>query len=89
MYLHLGKETVMKLSELIGFFDIETTSISGRTRDFLKKAEARGQVTAVTEELPKSFVVAAESRGDNRVLLSQISPGTLKERAGFIGKKRN
>lgn len=87
MYLHLGKDTVLKLSELIGFFDIETTSVGAKTRDFLKKAEQRGQVTAVAEDLPKTFVVCAKERGENRIFLSQISPTTLKGRAGFLEKK--
>ncbi len=87
MYLHLGKDTVLKMSELIGFFDIETTSVSAKTREYLKKSEQKGQVTAVAEELPKTFVVCATKRGENRIYLSQISPTTLKGRAGFLPKK--
>jgi hypothetical protein len=42
-----------------------------------------GQIVAVSDELPKSFVVC-ERGGRNVVYLSQISPVTLKKRAGFL-----
>ena len=39
MYLHLGEETVVNGKNIIGIFDIENTSISKHTKDFLAKSE--------------------------------------------------
>ena len=39
MYIHLGNNVMLPTSDIIGIFDLENTSISKRTRDFLNKAE--------------------------------------------------
>lgn len=59
MYLHLGQETLANTREIIGLFDLDTTSVSTRTRQYLAAAEKAGQVVNVSTELPKSFVVVA------------------------------
>ena len=83
MYLHLGQDTVVRTSEVIGIFDLENTSISKITRDFLARAEKSGAVVNVSYELPKSFVLCGK-RGSQTVYITQISSATLKKRAGFI-----
>ena len=57
MYLFLGQETVVPLREIVGIFDMENTTVSKSTRDFLTEAEQQGEVVTVSDELPKSFVV--------------------------------
>ena len=83
MYLHLGNEIVIKNSDIVGIFDIDNTSVGKATRDFLANAERNMQVTNVTNELPKSFVVTSGESG-SRVYISQISAQTLKRRIGYI-----
>lgn len=80
MYLHLGQSTVVRDKEIIGIFDLDITSQSIRTRRFLNTAEKRGEVVTVSDELPKSFVVAGE-RGRQRVFISQLSASTLLRRS--------
>lgn len=82
MYLHLGQNTVVRDREIIGIFDLDITSQSPRTRRYLNTAEKRGEVVAVTEELPKSFVVTGR-RGRQRVFISQLSTATLLRRSDF------
>ena len=41
MYIHLGNNIMLPTNEIIGIFDLENTSVSKRTRDFLKKAESK------------------------------------------------
>lgn len=79
MYLHLGEETVVRMKDIIGIFDIENTSISKHTKDFLAGSEKGGRVVTVSYEMPKSFVVC-EDDGKERVYISQISTATLKKR---------
>jgi len=83
MYLHLGQETVVRLDDIIGIFDIDTTSVGKETRWFLTHAENELRVTNVSNDLPKSFVVC-EDEGGMRVYISQISTATLKRRTTFI-----
>ena len=83
MYIHLGNETVVKEDEIIGIFDIETTTISKNTRSFLEKAEKQKKVINVSYELPKSFIVTND-KGKSRVYISQISPQTLQKRSNIL-----
>ena len=86
MYLHLGQETVVRHSDIIGVFDMDNTTISPHTRDFLHQAEMRGDVTYVSMDLPKSFTVCApKDGGKTQVYISQIAPSTLRKRSGSIG----
>lgn len=86
MYLYLGQETVVSMREVVGIFDMDNTTISKSTRDFLAAAERNGQVTAVSNELPKSFVVCASKKQSKQVYISQISCPTLVKRANAMCK---
>ena len=77
MYLHLGNNFVIPEREIIGIFDMDNTTISRHTRNLLRLAEKDGRVTAVTSDLPKSFVLCR----DGSVYLCQISPSALAGRA--------
>ena len=77
MYLHLGNNCVIPEREIIGIFDMDNTTVSKHTRHLLRLAEKGGRVTAVTNDLPKSFVLCR----DGSVYLCQISPSALAGRA--------
>ena len=57
MYIHLGQETVVKEEDIIGIFDLDSTTISKHSRKFLNVAEKNGEVFNVSYELPKSFIL--------------------------------
>jgi len=80
MYLHLGQNEVVPAKTIIGIFDLDNTSQSKITRDYLAACEKSGQVVNVSEELPKSFVVCQE-KGQKKVYISQLSSATLQKRA--------
>lgn len=79
MYLHLGGDVVLRVNDIIGIFDIEHTSVSKGTRTFLAKAQKAGIVETVSDELPKSFVVASDGE-KSVVYITQISSATLRRR---------
>lgn len=79
MYLHLGQDTIVMTDRIIGIFDLDNSTVSRHTRDFLAKAQRERRVVDVTQELPKSFIVC-ESGGTETVYLSQMSPATLLRR---------
>lgn len=84
MYIHLGQDTVVRSRDVIGIFDLESTTISKHTRKFLEKAEKNGDVITVSYELPKSFAVCGEVGKKSKVYISQLSSSTLLKRSGFI-----
>ena len=83
MYLHLGQDTVVRLRDIIGIFDLENASTARSTRRYLMAATKRGKVVNVTGELPKSFIVCRDEGGES-VYISQISSSTLKKRCRFV-----
>lgn len=83
MYLHLGEETVTRTKDIIGIFNIENTSVSKHTKEFLALSEKSGKVFNVSYEMPKSFIVC-ESDGKETVYISQISVATLKKRSKIL-----
>lgn len=84
MYLHLGQDTVVKLSEVVAIFDLENASIAKATKRYLALAQKQGLVVNVSTELPKSFVVCVDEKGRTTVYISQISSATLKKRTNFV-----
>ena len=76
MYLHIGEDTLIKDKEIIGIFDMDTSTVNKATRDYLKKAEKDKRVIYVNYDLPKCFVVT-----DKSVYVSPINTGTLNKRA--------
>ena len=78
MYLSLGNDMAVRESSIIGIFDMDNTSTSARTRQFLEKAEKMGEVVPC-DDLPKSFVLTTEY-GFARVHLTALSTQTLEKR---------
>ena len=78
MYLSIGNDMAVRSRSIIGIFDMDNTSTSKRTRDFLAKAEQNGEVVPC-DDLPKSFVLTAEY-GLDRVYLTSLSAATLEKR---------
>lgn len=85
MFLHLGNDVLINTKNLIGIFDIEKSSISKFTKEFLGNAEKTKRIVNVSYEMPKSFIVCLDEDFNETVYISQISTATLKKR--FI--KRN
>ena len=78
MYLSIGNDMAVREKSVIGIFDLDNTSTSRRTREFLEKNEREGPVVPC-DDLPKSFVVTAEY-GLDRVYLTSLSTATLEKR---------
>ena len=78
MYLNIGSDMAVREQSIIGIFDMDNTSTSKRTREFLEKAEKEGQVVPC-DDLPKSYILTAEY-GLNRVYLTSFNSSTLERR---------
>lgn len=80
MYLHLGQSIIIPTRDILGIFDLDNASYSHITRNFLRDAEEHGQVFTISEELPKSFVLCEDGKGNHLVYISQLSSSTLLRR---------
>ncbi len=78
MYLPIGQDFSVRERGIVGIFDLDNTTVSPKTRDFLRKAEREGQVVPC-DGLPRSFVLTAEY-GISRLYLSTLSAATLNKR---------
>ena len=85
MYIHLGGDYVVKEEEVIGIFDLDTSTVSKHTRQFLSTKEKQKKVIYTSFELPKSFILASKGK-EEKVYISQISSQTLEKRSGIIIK---
>ena len=83
MYLHIGNKKSVKKRDIIGIFDLDTSTVSKHTRDFLNKAEKEKRVFNVSFELPKSFILCCNKEKEQKVYISQISTATLNKRSNF------
>ncbi|MDP4090088.1 MAG: DUF370 domain-containing protein [Bacillota bacterium] len=79
MFLHLGENVVVPIKDVIGIFDMETSTYGSDTAQFLRAAEEDGFVERVTPEKPKSFVIAEVDK-KSKIYLSPISSVTLSKR---------
>lgn len=89
MYLHIGENTIIRNKDIIGIFDMDTTTVMKSSRTFLNKAEKEKRTVTVSYELPKSFVVT-KNKDDKKatVYISQLSSITLEGRSKtFLGYK--
>jgi len=84
MYLHIGQNVLIPAKNVVGIFDIENTTQSHITRDFLARAERSGGVENVGDDIPRSFIVCEED-GKVKIFLSQLSSATLLRRSGSAG----
>lgn len=81
MFLHLGQDTVITTDNILGIFDIDTTTVSKATRNYLSMKEKNKDVINVSFELPKSFIVTCEEKtNEKKVYISPISSMTLLKR---------
>lgn len=78
MYLSIGNDMAVRDTSIIGIFDLDNTTYSKKTVEFLNKAEMEGAVIPC-DDLPKSFVLTSEY-GFTRVRLTSLNTATLEKR---------
>ena len=87
MYLSIGKSCMIPEDHIIGVFDLDTSSQSYLTREFLTAAEKGGCVLNTAEDIPNSFLLCEEG-GESRVYLSQSTSRTHVKRINQMEEER-
>lgn len=77
--MHLEQDSVILKKNIIGIFDMDKTTVSKKTREYLNTAERDGRVKYLSYDLPKSFIVCVEN-GESVVYISRLLTGTIIKR---------
>lgn len=70
---------MVELDSIVGVFDLDNTTKSDITRQFLKRSEKEGILISISNDLPKSFIVTVQD-GIKILYLSSISSSALRGR---------
>ena len=73
-YLHIGQSVTVEEKRIIGIFDLDNTTYSKHTRNFLDGAETEGQVISVCEDIPRSCLCLLKNA-------SRSAAAVLRQRA--------
>lgn len=80
MYLNIGQDTVISDKNILGIFDLDNTTVSKSTREYINTASKNGEcITVSIEELPKSFIVVAEEN-KKEIYISPLNTSTIFKR---------
>ncbi len=83
MYLHAGQDFIVNTRDIIGVFDLETSTDAGQkaklTDEFFRRAQNEGAVVDISGAMPKSFILTDFS--GETIYISQLSTAALKRRA--------
>jgi len=81
VFLHVGHNKSLRADDIVGIFDMDTSTVSKVSRDFLAKSQKNGEVINVTDEIPKSYILTCKKKERKpKVIISQLAVQTLNER---------
>lgn len=73
MYYDIGDVMALNSKELIGIFDVDATTVSKKTREYLNICEKQGKLKNISHEnIPLSFIVSKK-----QIYFSSISAKTI------------
>lgn len=80
MLINIGQDQMITDKEIIGIFDLDNTTVSKATRDYINFAVKKNEcVTVSMDDLPKSFIVC-EKKGKRTVYISPYNTATVYKR---------
>ncbi|MBO5286867.1 MAG: DUF370 domain-containing protein [Clostridia bacterium] len=74
MYVHIGESKMIRKRDIVALFDLDSSTVSVHTRNYLSKAQREGRVITLGLDLPKSFILTR----DNKVYLSSLNTSSIK-----------
>ncbi|MDI6619816.1 MAG: DUF370 domain-containing protein [Clostridiales bacterium] len=82
MFIHIGKNVVIKEESIIAIIDVKTVNKSKYTKQLIKIADENGILRNAMDDEPKSYILAEVDKKDV-LYISSISSATLCRRIGF------
>ncbi|HZK34140.1 MAG TPA: extracellular matrix/biofilm biosynthesis regulator RemA family protein [Bacillota bacterium] len=83
MILHIGKDIVVPLDDIVAILDIKAIEQSKTNKEFFETARKEGFVESISEDFPKSFVLT-DTGEETIIYISPISTSTLLKRTNYI-----
>lgn len=81
MYIAIDTNAVVRKEDIIGIFDLDTSSQSYRTRESIKHWERNGEILYLGDDLPCSMVICHKKGQEKQdVWFSPLSSAILKKR---------
>ena len=90
MFLHLGGNFIVDKKDIVAIMDLESSTISKITKEYLKDMEIHKNVINVEENiLPKSYIILKNEK-ENKLYISPIAAQTLLKRCeeDYIKRKK-
>lgn len=84
MYLHIGNGITVRKKNIIGIFDLDSSTVSSVTKKYINKNEKEGNILYGDSDLPRTFILHEEVKENEKkykIKLSRISSQGLKVRA--------
>ena len=83
MFIQITKEKFIRQKDIIGVFDLDTSTVSGVTKTFLSRAEKKNKTVGIST-LPKSFVLTGDKKDykDYKIYFSANMTGYI-DKSGF------
>ena len=78
MYLNIGGDTIINSENIVGVFDLDNCTVTKKGRDFIN-SNIKNIVTVSFEELPKSFIIYNDEKGE-RLYICQYQSSVLLKR---------
>lgn len=79
MYLHIGKEIILKKSEVIGIFNIESINETKEYEAIIEKLKTENRLKDISNEEPKTLVLYKKKENLYGVI-SNVSSNSLGKR---------
>ena len=76
MYLHIGNGKNVRKKDIIGIFDLDTSTISKITKKYISVNEKQKKLEYLDSDLPRSFLLVEEDK-EYKIKLSRISSSGL------------
>ena len=77
MYLNIGGDTIINSENIVGIFDLDNCTVTKKGRDFINN-NTNNIVTVSFDELPKSFIIYNDEKGDKLYICQYQSSVLLK-----------
>ncbi len=73
MYIHIGNNKIVRDTDILGVFDLDSSTVSISTRNYLSNAQKEKRVFTLGYELPKSFIILK----NKEVYLSPLNTSSI------------
>lgn len=86
MYIHIGKDLVIKEEDIIGIFNLDYIGNTKQYRKIKSNLEAQKALKIITPNVGKTFILT-ENNGKSKAYITNIGAGTIGKRKKELGGK--